>query len=243
MQKTGERLDDLQCEGLKLIQDPSLYCFTSDAVMLANFVKVRAGARVCELCTGSGVISLLLTKKCAPSHIAAVEMQECLADLAVRNVEYNGLSDIISVYNLAAQAAFQEIKGDWDAVVVNPPYEKADSGQASLSEVVKICRTEKALTFREVAEVSAKLLKNRGKLFFVHKAARLAELLFEIKKAGIEPKRVTLVRPKAVKAFDTVLVEGVKGGGEGVNITEVTVYNGDGTLTESASKLYGCTAE
>ena len=41
----GERLDDLQLNGLELIQDPKKFCFGVDAVFLSDFVKIKAGER------------------------------------------------------------------------------------------------------------------------------------------------------------------------------------------------------
>ena len=93
--REGERLDDLQCDGLMLIQNPNYYTFTSDAVLLANYEKYRG--KVCELCAGSGVISLLVSKKCKVKSIDALELQPCMADIARRNVEMNGAGDVITV--------------------------------------------------------------------------------------------------------------------------------------------------
>ena len=41
--KSGERLDDLQLNGLQIIQDPERFCFGIDAVMLSDFAKVTGG--------------------------------------------------------------------------------------------------------------------------------------------------------------------------------------------------------
>ena len=58
-----EKIEDLQFEGLKIIQDTEGYAFTSDSVLLANYVRFMPKSKVVEFCAGTGVISILLSKK------------------------------------------------------------------------------------------------------------------------------------------------------------------------------------
>ena len=52
--KDGERIDDLQRKGYRIIQDPSFFCFGSDAVLLSGFAKLNPRDRVLDLGTGGG---------------------------------------------------------------------------------------------------------------------------------------------------------------------------------------------
>ena len=70
--RPGERLDDLKLNGLELIQDPEKFCFGVDAVLLADFVKVRPGENVLDLGTGNGIIPLLLSAKTQAAHITGL---------------------------------------------------------------------------------------------------------------------------------------------------------------------------
>ena len=64
--KPGERLDDLQRNGYKIIQDPGRFCFGMDAVLLSGFAKVKPGERVVDLGTGTGIIPILLEARAHP---------------------------------------------------------------------------------------------------------------------------------------------------------------------------------
>ena len=89
----AERTDDLQVNGLKLIQDPDKFCFGSDAVELANFAEVSARDKGVELGSGSGVVSILLAGKAGIGSVTGVEIQSDMAELMRRNIELNGLGE------------------------------------------------------------------------------------------------------------------------------------------------------
>ena len=95
--KDRERIDDLQRNGYRIIQDPGRFCFGMDAVLLSGFVTVRPGARVIDLGTGTGIIPILLEAKTEASHLVGLEIQEESADMAMRSVKLNHLEDKISI--------------------------------------------------------------------------------------------------------------------------------------------------
>ena len=123
----AERLEDLQFEGLKIYQDDKGYCFTSDSVLLANYAKFIAGSKVVEFCAGSGVISILLSKKQKPRSIHAFEIMEKPYKLFKKSVEYNNLEDKVFPINDKLENAVNLLgRGFADVVVCNPPYLKTD---------------------------------------------------------------------------------------------------------------------
>lgn len=69
---SNERLDDLCRKGYRLIQDPKLFCFGIDAVLLSDYAKVKRGERAVDLCTGNGVIPILLEAKITESITAGL---------------------------------------------------------------------------------------------------------------------------------------------------------------------------
>lgn len=213
--KVGERLDDLQCDGLMLIQNPQYYTFTSDAVLLANYEKYRG--KVCELCAGSGVISLLVSKKCKVEHIDAVEIQPEMADMARRSVEGNGMDGVISVIEADVKDA-PGILGveKYDAILVNPPYMKAGSGEENETRSRAIARHEILLTFEELSCVLTKMLKFGGAAYIVHRADRVAELIAGLSRVRLETKRLTFVGARG--GIDRVIIKAVKGGKPGVKV-------------------------
>ena len=105
MIKEGERLDDLEVNGLKLIQNPKLYCFTSDSVLLANTAKVKRKDKVLDLGSGSGIVGILIASKQGAKSVDLVEIQPEMANLAERNVKLNNLEDVVKVYEISVQEA------------------------------------------------------------------------------------------------------------------------------------------
>ncbi len=235
----SERLDDLEYKGLRIIQDPDGYCFTSDSVLLANLCRVKKGDNVCDLCTGSGVVALLVSAKYDPKKVIGVELQPRLADMAQRSVRYNGYDGRVEILCSSAQNAPKSLgKGVFDVVLVNPPYAPKTEKEGYSEE--EICRTEAFLTLEETIGVSAELLRFGGNFFMVNKASRLADALSLMRQYKIEPKKLTLIQPKASKDVDSFVVEGKKNGKPHLVIPPpVIVYNEDGTYTDTARRIYG----
>ena len=237
--KDNERLDDLECKGLRIIQRPGGYCFTSDSVLLANLSRVKKGDRVCDLCTGSGVVALLVSAKFDPKEVVGVELQPRLADMATRSVRCNGYENRVTILNAPVQGVEKTLGcGAFDVVIGNPPYALAEKKDDYSEE--EICKTECRLTLEEFVSSAAKILKFDGGFFMVHKAYRLADVICCMRNNDLEPKRLWLIQPKADKDVDAFVIEGKKGGKPHLLVpSPVVVYNNDGSYTQQARRLYG----
>ena len=221
--KSDERLDDLELDGLAVIQSKSGYAFTSDSVMLANFVSAGHKDRVVELCAGCGVISLIMGYKKNPKSLTLVELQEAQADRARRSFEMNNMqaevicSKLQGVHKKIGEYAF-------DVCLANPPYRKLTQDMSEVREV-SLSTHEVEVNLKDLVIEAEKLLKFGGRFFVVYPASRLAELMHELMQVKIEPKRLTLVQPKANKPAELVLMEAVKGGKHGLLISENIIQN------------------
>ena len=209
--KPNEKIEDLQCNGLQLIQSSSEYRFTTDAVLLANFCKDMRGKTCVEFGAGSGVISLLLAKKKNPKRIVAFEIQPQLCDMMQRSVQLNDLQDLITIYNCDLKDA-NSIVRDVDVVVCNPPYRKVGSGEQQLSENIAICRHEIMATLGDVVKSASSVLNNRGNFYLVHQADRICEIITLCRDNSIAVKEILPVCPAPGKQPNLVLVRGVKKG-------------------------------
>lgn len=239
--KENEVLEDLQVGGLKLIQNRSKYRFTSDSVILSNFVNAKRTESLCEIGSGSGVISILISYKCKPKKITAFEIQRSMADIAKRNVLLNNLEDKIEVINAPIQNCFNFVKKEsFDIVVSNPPYRKiSPKTLISSSEEEAISKHELKLTLEELVEYSNKLLRFGGKFYIVYDAKRTAELICQLKSKTLEPKRMFFTSPSHDKNPILVLVEAVKGGKEGITILPTLITNDkNGDYIYTIQKLY-----
>lgn len=95
--REGERLDDLQCQGLQIIQHPGKFCFGMDAVLLSSFAALRNKDTVMDLCTGTGILPILLSAKTKADHIDALEVQKESVEMARRSIILNELSNRITI--------------------------------------------------------------------------------------------------------------------------------------------------
>jgi len=217
--KEDERLDDLQYQDMMLIQNPNGYCFTSDAVLLANFIKGNPKEKMLEICAGSGVITMLATKKNGIKSASCLELQSELADRARRSVLYNSQEDVITVI----EGDVRNIKkifsaGSFDIVCCNPPYYRTDEGEMRGSEETQIARNEISLTLLQCLEGIGYALKYGGRCYFVYRADRMAELLELMRENKLEPKKIVIISPKEDKKADTLLVECKKNGSSGCKV-------------------------
>lgn len=215
--RQGERLDDLG-NGVRIIQDPSGYCFTSDSVLLANLVSANKKNTVIDLCSGSGIVGILVNIKRLPKRTVCVEIQNYLADMCERSIRYNDLSNIevlLSDVRKAHETLGYEIA---DIITANPPYYRLNEGQISSDERISIARHEKKLNLNELIVSANRLLKYGGRFYVVYRADRLAELISVLSENKLEPKEIICVQPAPEKEIDTVLVVAKKGAEKGVRI-------------------------
>ena len=212
--KPNEKLEDLQYNGLQIIQCDNEYRFTTDAVLLANFCNEMKSKLCVEFCAGSGVISILVAAKKRPAKVVAIELQPNLADMARRSVEYNNLTDVIEVVCDDVLNAASIIDHPADVVVCNPPYRKIGSGETQLAQNLALCRHEIAITLEQVIASAAKTLNNRGTFYLVHQAERIAEIVSLCASYKLAVKEIVPVCPRQGKEPNLVLVRAVKCGGQ-----------------------------
>jgi len=235
----NERLDDLQLRGLKLIQRTDGFCFGCDAVLLSHFADIRRGDKVLDLCTGTGIIPILLSAKKEASYISGIEIIPEIAHMAKRSVLYNKIENIDIIQGDLKNAT--EIFGHecFDAVTCNPPYEKKGGGIINPADIKAISRHEIMCSLDDVISVSASLLKFGGKLFMVHRTNRMADVLCTMRAHSIEPKRIRFVAPSLEKAPNLFLVEGMKGSNPFLKFEKtIYMYDENGNYTDEVNKIY-----
>ena len=212
-----ERLDDLQLNNLMIYQNPNHYCFTTDAVLLANFAKARTGETIVDFCSGSGVIGILLSAKTKEKKIYLVELQEYLSQMSMRSVEYNKLNDKVIVLNESVQNVTKVIeKGSVDVVVCNPPYKMENSSLLSETKEIAICKHEIAITLAEIIENAAKLLRFGGYFYTINKEERLTDIMVNLRQNKLEPKELVVIPSK--KGSSLVMIKAKKGGKSGIRV-------------------------
>lgn len=239
--KEGERLDDLQCKGMKLIQRRDVFRFGTDSVLLADFANPHKRDRVVDLGCGTGAIALLMAGHRPEIPVEAVELQPEVADMARRSVALNGMEDRVRVHNIDMREAWRALgAGLYTLAVCNPPYGRRGAALESAADARRIACHEGDLTPDDVARSAAMLLKNGGRLCVIYPAPRAFEMMRAMHANRLAPKRLRTVHGAEGRAPKFVLMDAVKGGGEGLHWLEPLVLRGkDGSFTDEWHRIYG----
>ena len=210
----GERLEDLG-DNLKIIQNKNLYTFTSDSVVLANFLKIKPKENAVEIGGGSGVISILATAKNKFKKIKIFEIQEKLQKNCEKNIKINNLSEKLELIcdDIKNYRKYMEV-GSQDVVFSNPPYFPVDD---SLESVRKNARQEVFLNLKDLIKISSEMLKFGGRFYLIYPASRLCELVYECEKNDIKIKKMFFTE-NCHGVVNLVVIEGRKNGSDGVQI-------------------------
>ena len=207
-------LEDLMVNDLKIYQHKNQYSFTSDATILAEFVSVKKNQKIVEACSGSGVISILLTTKGA-NDITCFEIQNQMVQMSIASIEYNNLSNTIKVVCDDFQNAKNYVK-EIDIIVCNPPYFK--SGKKSKNAQIEISKFETSMTLESLIKTSASLLKDKGSFYICFTPDRTSELISTLSKHKLEPKIMFFTQKDITKQPSCVFVKAVKNGNSGTQI-------------------------
>ncbi len=239
--KENERLDELQRNGYRIIQNPEKFCFGMDAVLLSGFAKAKKGDVALDMGTGTGIIPILMEAKTECSHLTGLEIQEESADMARRSVALNGLSEKIDIVTGDIKEAGRIFKSaSFDIITCNPPYMIGQHGLTNPDAPKAIARHEVLCTLEDVVSQTAKLLKPGGHFYMVHRPFRMAEIISLMVKYRLEPKRMQLVYPYVDKEPNMILIEGVRGGKSRMTVEKpLIVYKEPGVYMPEIYEVYG----
>ena len=236
-----ERLDELHRNGYRIIQDPGRFCFGMDAVLLSGFAKVKPGERALDLGTGTGIIPILLEAKTKGEHFTGLEIQPESADMAARSVAYNHLEEKITIVTGDIKEASARFgAGSFEVITTNPPYMIGQHGIQNDANAKTIARHEVLCDLDDILRESAKMLKQGGRFYMVHRPFRLAEIFSKMVAYHIEPKRMRLVYPFVDKEPNMVLIEGLRGGKSRLTVEKpLIVYKEPGVYMPEIYDIYG----
>lgn len=237
----NERLDELQRNHYKIIQNQKKFRFGMDAVLLSGFTIVKKNEIVLDLGTGTGIIPILLEAKTEGKLFFGLEIQQESADMAKRSVQINKQEEKVKIVEGDLKQASNIFgKEMFDVVVTNPPYMKQFHGLQNPNHAKSIARHEIFCNLEDVIRESASVLKNNGRLYMVHRPFRFAEIIQELKKYRLEPKRVRFVYPYVDREPNMVLIEAMKNRNCGMKIeAPLIVYRAPNLYTKEILDLYG----
>lgn len=239
--KENERIDDLQRNHYRIIQDPGRFCFGMDAVLLSGFAFAKEGDRVLDLGTGTGIIPILMEAKTDAAHLTGLEIQADSADMARRSVRLNHLEEKIEIITGDIKEAVSLFgAASFDVVTCNPPYMTEHHGLTNAGAPKAIARHELLCTLEDVISQAAKLLRPGGNFFMVHRPFRLVDIFVLLRSYHLEPKRIKMVHPFVDKEPNMVLIQANRGGKARITVEKpLIVYQKPGMYTEEIYDIYG----
>ena len=239
--KENERIDDLGCKDLKIIQNKNWFCFGIDSVLLVNFSKnIKKSANVLDLGTGTGIIPILLSGKNDFKKAIGVEVQENVAEMARRSVELNNLENKIeivcdNVINLKER--YKNSK--FDVIITNPPYKKGGEGVINEVEEKLISRHEVKANLEDFIKTASGLLKDKGEFYIVHRPERLVDILSLMREYKIEPKLMQFVCSSYNKLPKLVLIKGIRNANAFLKVEKnLYIYDEKGNYTKEIMDIY-----
>ena len=237
----GERFDDLNRNGLKIIQNPEKFCFGMDAVLLSGFASAPDGGRVLDLGTGTGIIPILMAAKTRAKELVGLEIQPESAEMANRSVILNDLEEKVKIINGDIKEAGDLFEAaSFDVVTSNPPYMIGGHGLQNPDGPKAIARHEVLCDLEDVIKAAARCLKPGGKFYMVHRPFRLTEIMVVMNRYKLEPKRMRLVYPFIDKEPSMVLIEGARGGKSRITVeAPLIIYESQNKYTKEIYDIYG----
>ena len=239
--RDNERIDDLEINNFKIIQNNDWFCFGMDSVLLSDFAKnIKDNSMVLDLGTGTGIISILLCAKTKLSKVIGVDIQDTVCEMAKRTINLNNLQDRFEVVCkdiLDLKELYS--KNTFDVIVTNPPYKMRNTGIENTNEQKLISRNEISAGLDDFIKISFDLLKDKGEFYMVHRPERLTDILYLMRKYRVEPKKIRFVFSNKNQKPKLVLIKGVKNAKSFLSIEpNLYIYDENGEYTDEILKIY-----
>ena len=236
--------DLLGYPGLKIVQDPEMFSFSIDSMILGYFATINKKVNnIVDFCTGNAPIPLYLTLR-TKAHITGIEIQKKVYELALKSVKMNNKDNQISLLNEDLKGISSRIKERVDLVTCNPPFFKLnETSNINKSEYKTIARHEVKITLEECVYEASKILSTGGYFAMVHRPDRLVEILEVMKKYKLEPKRLQFIYPKIDSEPNHILIEGIKDGNPGLKVLQPLIVYENGKWSKEILKIYNLKEE
>lgn len=208
-------------------------CFplSTDSILLANFVRLPKNAQVIDLASGCGTLGLLLCAKYADCTVTGIEIDKRAHEAAMANIGRNDLQQ--RLFSICAD--LRNIPADSvHCCISNPPYFSGGpaSGKNPTARRQDHCSTE------ELFSAAGRCLRYGGDFYLVHKPDQLAALIICGAKHHLEAKQLRLIRHRADRPVNLILLQFRKGGKPGLIWDEKVLRDPDNMPSDYYKSLY-----
>lgn len=229
------KLDYIPKTKIKMIHVDKSYSFGIDSILLMDFAKMRKNKSLIDIGAGSGVLALGANSLYNLNKVTAIEIQEEKANLLKENIKINHLDNVKVINDDLNNVNL--IENSYEYIITNPPYYKTSDNISNKSEEFLISRQEKYLKLEDIFKFSNKVLKDKGKLFMIHKPERMVEIFN--KSNNLKAKRVRFVSSSFDKKPEFILIEFVKNANDGLKIENPLIIYENGKYTKEVKAING----
>ena len=234
-----ERIDRLNGTDWLFHYDGACFPPGTDSFLLSSLPRLKSGMRVLDLGSGFGLLGLLLLRRCSDITVTGLELDPHAAALGQRNAHENQLSDRLTILQGDLRNTGTIPAGSFDLVVCNPPYFPAGSGASAPDAARRSAREEITCSLEDICTAAARALRWSGSFCIVHKPDRLTDLLYAMRTARLEPKRLRMIQKTAISAPSLLLIEAKRGGKPGLKPEPpLILQQPDGTPTAEINHIY-----
>lgn len=235
-----ERIDELNINGYKIYQNPDLFCFGIDAVLLTGFVKIKKNDNYIDICSGSGIIPFLMLARNDVERATALEYFDYFCELMSKSANMNGCTNRLDIVNCDLKRVDEHFKkATFDVLTVNPPYEKNGHGIDCPDPIKNAARREVLCNIDDIVKSAGYLLKTGGSMYMIHRPSRICDIFCALRNGGFEPREMQLVQSKRDSVPNLVLIHAIKGAPPYLKVLKnMIIYNDDGSYTKECNKVY-----
>ncbi len=230
--------DSIIWDDLIVHQPRQGYRFSMDSVILARLVKARPSNSLLEIGSGCGVCLLILARSNSIKQLTGVEIQKSIFDISLKNVQKNGLTDRIKLFNHDIKTFANEFTSKFDIIISNPPFYRINSGRLSKNNAETSAKHEKYLDLKSLLISTKKLLKSKGCLYLLYNSDRVAELLHEMRNLQIEPKLILPIYPCKNDRSNLIWVKGINNAKPGLKLLKPLFYYSAKNLKSNNLKAF-----
>ena len=229
------KLDYIPKTDIKMIHVDKSYTFGVDYILLLDFAKMKRNKILIDIGSGSGILSLGANAYYNLKEVYAIEIQNEKAKLFNENLNLNEISNIEIINKDLNEVDLGNNIADY--IITNPPYYKITDNIQNKSEEFLVSRQEKYLTLENIFDFANKALKDKGKLFMIHKPERMVDIF---KSSGnLKAKRIRFVQSTFDKKPQFILIEFVKNANDGLKIENPLIIYENGGYSEEMKKISG----
>ncbi len=220
--------------------------FSTDSVLLASFANVKRKHKLLDLCSGCGIVAFshYRGKGVVPPLVSvAVDIQKEAVDLMNKTLSQNSQIEnftplLLDLKEIPEKGVGEFHKKYFDLVTCNPPYQTEQSG--FIAEHGRgIQRHELACSLEDICKAAAAALNFGGRFCICQKPSRLTDVIVEMKKVNIEPKRIRFVQKNVGSPAWLFLIEGKLGAKSGVVVeAPLIMYDEKGELNQEVKDIY-----